>query len=283
MLELMECGAGDHVLNIAEVIVAAEAAALLGESEPGLAAELFDERGERAVIDERVADGGNASGLRERGGADEDAASGGSGGGVARVAYPGGRVEFEEKKDEGRDEQFLGEGVAVQLHHEGGEVVAAIAGQRGELSDGAFALFYVGVSEQEPFGIRFGGLLDALVKSPEFSGPARRKTAAGDDGEAIHFAKARRGAAGGVGGTVGAVVVDEVDGDWEVALREERAHDGPNHVGFVTGGDDGGDGAARHEWKILGQTIGTDLPEEATSKEEPCPDGDRQHAQNGED
>ncbi len=81
---------------------------------------MFDGAGEGAVVDDFVADGGEAADAVEHGAAEEDAAAGGSGCAGFWIGDFLGRVEHEEEEEEWGDEEFFGEGFGAEEDHQGG-------------------------------------------------------------------------------------------------------------------------------------------------------------------
>ena len=71
-------------------------------------------RGERAIVDQRVADGVDAARGAQRLGAHQHAAAGRARHRVVRPVHPGERIEHLEEEDEGRDVHALGQVLAAQ-------------------------------------------------------------------------------------------------------------------------------------------------------------------------
>ncbi len=100
---------------------------------------------------------------------------------AARVVHAGERIQELEEEHEGGDERALGEALRPQRDHLGDQVEPVPLGFGDQRGDMGRVVHDVGVGEQDQVG---GGVLDALLHSPEFAAPARRPWRAGDHGEA---------------------------------------------------------------------------------------------------
>jgi hypothetical protein len=157
VVELRERGAGDHVADFGEGGVGAEAAAFAGDAHPyvgvlSFGTRPFDGAGERAVVDDFAADGGEAADAFKRVAAQEDAAAGGSGDARFWVGDFFRRIEHEEEEEKRRDEEALGQSFCAEKDHEGveGEVVLLGAADQARKSVGG--VDDVGVGEPEVGG-----------------------------------------------------------------------------------------------------------------------------------
>src|SRR5712692_4392614 len=103
IVELGECGAGDHVADFAEGSVGAQANAGARQAHPEAAAAALYGAGEGAIVDDVTADGSEAADPLERVPTQENAAAGGTCGARAGVGYPTRRIQFQEKEKERGD------------------------------------------------------------------------------------------------------------------------------------------------------------------------------------
>src|SRR5215469_5394547 len=149
MVKLGERRAGDHVTNFCEAGVRADAAGGAGEAHPDFSAGALDGAGEGTVVDDFITDGGEASDTFESGAAKEDAAAGGSGGSGPRVGDPVGRVEHEEKVEEGRDEEAFRESAGFEQNHEGGQVEVLVFGAGDDATESVGSVDDVGIGKPE--------------------------------------------------------------------------------------------------------------------------------------
>jgi hypothetical protein len=176
--------AGHHASDIADTRIGADAAHPLGEAEPDRPLALH-QAAERAVVDERAADGVEPARGLQRLAPHEHAPARGGGRPVRGIVHPGERIELLEEEYESRDEHALGEAFAAQLHHERGQDgVLGQAPARQPLQRVGRVVNDVGVGEEDERG-RFGlsfGVREALPHGPEFSRPAGRPVGAADSG-----------------------------------------------------------------------------------------------------
>ncbi len=82
-------------------------------------------------------------------GTDQDTTSGGRGGPAIAPVHPGGRIEHEEEKDEGRDQQGFGERAAAQLDHQRNKIQILLFRREHQFGDVVWPVDDVGVGEQE--------------------------------------------------------------------------------------------------------------------------------------
>jgi len=107
IVELGEGGAGDHFADFGEAGIRAKAAAGASEAHPDFSAGAFDFSGERTVVDDFVADGGEPTDAFESGAAKKDTAAGGTSGFGACIGNPVWRVKHQKKVEERGDEEAL--------------------------------------------------------------------------------------------------------------------------------------------------------------------------------
>ena len=173
MLQLSEGRTGNHRADAGDASVGPDAADReFGNSQPDASPAGLDACGQRAIVDQRIADAGDATDADKRFATDQHATAGGCGVALARRHF-GGRIELEEEKYEGRDQELFTERLATELDHDAYEVEAAFslgeeAGEevRGDVLD-------VGVGEEVVFGVGNVGI-DARRDSPELPFPALR-------------------------------------------------------------------------------------------------------------
>ncbi len=108
IVELGECGAGDHVGDFAEGSVGAQANAGARQAHPEAAAAALYGAGEGAIVDDFIANGGKAADSLQRVATQKNAASSGACGARARVGNPTRRIQLQEKEKEGGDERARG-------------------------------------------------------------------------------------------------------------------------------------------------------------------------------
>src|SRR5580698_975841 len=102
MVQLRKRAPRNHASDLTESPIGRDAVRGLAEPEPHPPAGAFDRASQSAIVDEFAADGCDASDFFEHLVADEHASTGRSCRGAAHAAYPGGRVEQEKEKNEGR-------------------------------------------------------------------------------------------------------------------------------------------------------------------------------------
>ena len=141
----------------------ANATHIVGETEPGSAAVrpgvIFDPTGERAVVDDGVGNGLNATAAREGVGADEQAPAGR--GAIEGIVRPSERINRTEEQDEGRDEPSVLEGVDTEQGRLGDQVEVMLDCGRHKGPGGLGPVKDVGVGKQDELGPVRQGRLDA--------------------------------------------------------------------------------------------------------------------------
>ncbi len=273
-------GAHDHAADVAKSRIGTEAHHACRQAEPDRALAL-QERGERAIVDQRVLDRGEATCLCERLAMHEHGAAGRRRDLPLRIVHPGEGVEHLEEEHEGRNEPALRKALAAEFYHQRGQHRLLRKGALDEALNRVVGLVGdVGVGKEQEAGRRRLALdvLDALAHREELAGPAGRRLAAGDDGEAILGAQSAGGGGRRFGRAVGALVVDQHDREFSrIALAEERADAERDDVGFVAGGNDCRDvGPGRNPCRAIPSSevivpLGAS-PEEAPSKKQVEPD-----------
>ena len=133
-------------------MVRANTANAISQAEPDWAAR-FQLYSQRAIVDQCVADAGNAADACECIGADQHAPARSSR--HARIAPPN---PFEWKKhleeiDKGRNVTALGETLAPQLRHQRCEHISASQRLRHQPRNGVRCMHDIGISEQKIFGL----------------------------------------------------------------------------------------------------------------------------------
>ncbi len=155
-------------------------------------ADRLDPPGERAVVDDFVADRIDAADPVERLAPDQHAAASRRRGAPRRIGDVPRRVKLEEEKHESRDQQPLPRGAAMQFDHQRNKIVAAAFGPRDELGEIIRRVHDIGVGQQQIIRFERAGGLDAVANGPELAGPARRNRLRPDDAEPIRGADRRR-------------------------------------------------------------------------------------------
>src|SRR5688500_15681207 len=110
MLELREGRARDQAPDVAPRGVAAQRAYAVGEAEPDWPM-LLQHLAQRAIVDQRALDRGDATRRLQRLALHQHAAAGRARRPSLWAVHPGERVEHLEEIDIGRDQRALGEGV----------------------------------------------------------------------------------------------------------------------------------------------------------------------------
>ena len=208
MAELDEGRSRDHgpkATKAAEATIAPEAPGCGREPDPDRP-RAFDRAGERAVVDDLVADHTEAAGPTQRGGADEDASACASSGARSRIVDLRERIELLEEEHERRDQEPLPGRPAPQHDHERDEIEALGLGLGDEASQLARVMLDVGVGEEHVprVGHALGAAREPLLQRPELAGPARLQRTSRDQ---IEPAVPAGGRARGIGGPVLAGVV----------------------------------------------------------------------------
>ena len=107
-------------------------------------------------------------------------------GGAKRVVHLRERVEHLEEVDEGRDQEPLRPGAAVQPHHLRDHVHTRAEQPRHQRGEVPAVMGDVGIGEEQNFRAAGG---HTLAQRPELAGPAGRLLLAGDDGELLMAAR----------------------------------------------------------------------------------------------
>jgi hypothetical protein len=160
----------DHRPDLGQALVAPQASRGLAKAEPDPAAagSVLDGAGKRHVVDQLAADRLDPARRLERPAPDQHAAAGGRRRPPCRLVDGGKRIELQAKEHEGRDQEALPEGLAMQPDHQRGEVDAfglALGDQAGE----AFRSMHdVGIGQQDVRGFRpdVRGMAQPLVDRP---------------------------------------------------------------------------------------------------------------------
>ena len=263
--------------------IGAQAARPVGQSQPDRPLSLH-QGAQRAVVDDRGADGRHPAGPLERRAVDQHAAASRRRHRVVGPVHLPERVDHLEEQHEGRDQQPLGGRRTVQFRHQRGEREPAALGPAHQPTQAIRGVRDVRVGEQEVAGLGLGGALHPLAHRPELAGPAAWQGTAGQDLQPVGRPAGLGGGAGGVGGAVAAVVVhqNDLEGAW-IVLGEQAADRAGDDVGFVAGRDHRGDVRPGGRGRDL---LGVGLvgqPEEAAAEQQPGPDRRRQDAKAGRD
>ena len=201
----------------------------------------------------------------QRRAADQHAAAGRCRRAALRIGDPARRAQHEEEEHEGRDQQSLPRGPAIEPHHQRGEVVVAALGARDERREVVRRVDDIGIGQQQVIGFAGpGGGGDALAHRPQFAGPARRHRPGGDDGQPVGGAGPHRRVLRRGGGAVVAVVVHDDNMQRSgIMLRQQRGDGAADHLRLVARRDHGDDRAGRR--RCGGDRIIVHPPEQAAA------------------
>ena len=92
-----------------------------------------------------------------------------------RRATQAGRIEHEEEKDEGRDQQRFGQRAAAQLDHQRNKIEVFCFGARHQFGDVIGPVDDVGVGEEQIIRCERRRVFQTFGDGPEFSGPTGGK------------------------------------------------------------------------------------------------------------
>src|SRR5437763_326723 len=123
MVQLIESCSVDHSSGIAQTSVRANAGGRGGQSQPKLAAVTFYLARQGAIVNDLVANGGQASKAVQDFGAKQDASASGAGRLALGIGNPLRRIKLEEEKNKCRNHKPFGQSLAMQFHHVGSQVV----------------------------------------------------------------------------------------------------------------------------------------------------------------
>src|ERR1035438_2062186 len=172
MLELGERGARNGPEDVGEGLVGPNAAGGGAQSQPDPPAAALEGAGQRAIVNQRVADGCDAADALQRLAANEHAVAGGSGRGAPPIRDPGGWIEHEEKEDKRGNHGALRESAALERRHVGYQRVVAGFGARRERGGVAWRMRGIGVGQKQIVGPQARGFADTLREGPDFARPA---------------------------------------------------------------------------------------------------------------
>ena len=212
------------------------------QSDPAPVAPALDVRGQRAVVDDRVAPCAEAAGVEQRGAVDQDHATRRCGHLRSLMVGQRERVQQLEEIHECRHQPAGGHTTPERFRAQRYQR-ATFVGLALQRRDDARREPDVGIQQQHPWR---GDVFEALLQRPQFAGPANRRRRAGDDGEVRQAAGARDGR-----GVVTRLVVDH---DHRCVGRGEgkRAQGFADPPRFVAGGDQHREIQARLQWCRIG-------------------------------
>ena len=277
ILQLRISGAGHHFADVLDRRIGADAAHAIGQADPNRAVRL-EPLGERAIVDQSVADGGHPAGCPQGLAPHQHAAAGRCRDAASRIVRPGEGIEHLKEEDEGGNEHALGKALAAELRHQRGQHRAAGARPRDKLAQLIRHIDDIRVGEEDVIR-RLSRRLDrlhALALGPELSGPPGRQRASGNDREAVRRAERGRRVVRHLRGAVAALIVDQDHPERaRIILAQQRGYRVADAFGFVTGRYDGHDRRPRPLPRRGSIVAFTAEPKEAAPQEEIQPD--RQH------
>ncbi len=112
----------------------------------------------------------------------------------SRRRDPGRRIEHEEEKDEGRDQQRFGKRTAAQLDHQRNQIQVSRFGARHQFGDVVWPVDDVGIGEEQIVGRERSRVFQTFGDGPELARPTggkrtgldnRNTVASGQRGRAI--------------------------------------------------------------------------------------------------
>src|ERR1035438_5132862 len=271
MLELGERGARNGPEDVGEGLVGPNAAGGGAQSQPDPPAAALEGAGQRAIVNQRVADGCDAADALQRLAANEHAVAGGSGRGAPPIRDPGGWIEHEEKEDKRGNHGALRESAALERRHVGYQRVVAGFGARRERGGVAWRMRGIGVGQKQIVGPQARGFADTLREGPDFARPAGLEGLGPNHGKEF----GRGGGAGGFEGAVGTGIVHQDDVERSgVAVSGERC-DGPaHHVRFIARRNHGDDGRRRRRQCAFRRSVAK-APKAAAAEQQVEPYGNR--------
>ena len=163
----------DHVPHAPQRPVHAHAADAVREPKPDASSVPLDQPAERAVIDQRAADGLDSAGFVQRLAPNEDASPGGARRSSENVIDPSKRVQLGEEVDECGDQQAIPERVDPQPGHQRDQVEPVVRRLSYERSEYARVMLDVGVCEPEV--LRCTRERGALMQRPHLASPTMRQ------------------------------------------------------------------------------------------------------------
>src|SRR5579864_7979996 len=283
VVKLVEGSTRNHAADFGERAIGTDADAGIGEAEPQFSAAALDGARQGTVVNNFAANGFHAAGPRELLRANEQAAAGRARGGAPGIRNPSRRIKLEEEKNEGGDEQFFRQAAAVQLDHEGDQVITAPLGNVVQGGNRSRGMDDISVAEQEEVRSKVARGRDSLAHGPEFARPTGRQGLALKDGERGQFAHGNGCLAGDLGGAVGAGVVHKKDVQRALRRFEQGGDAAADDGGFVARRNNHGNPARLFQIRHARRNNLSDPPEAAAPQQQAAPDEGRDNRSDGED
>ena len=195
---ILQLGVGrarDHLADVFEFGIDTCAARIFGQRQLDRSLPLQISR-QRAVIDQRIANAVEPADRAQRISSHQHAAASRCRRRCLAPVHPRKRIKHLEEENECRNERALDPFLAMKLHHPRRKHELLRLSPRNEPRERVRLIDNVGVRKQKIDRIARSGLRDALLHRPEFSGPACRRRAAGNDRQPVDGLRTsrRRGA-----------------------------------------------------------------------------------------